>query len=47
MSFIKNMYEYKKAFHDIERRSKNRVYLKCDINIIYEYIYIYIYIERE
>ena len=34
MSFIQNFYEYKNIFPDIEKLSKKRVHLKCDINII-------------
>ena len=32
MSFIQNMYEYKKVFRDIEKLSKKCLHLKCDID---------------
>ena len=40
MSFIQNIYEYKKVFRDIGKLSKKWVHLKCDIDI---YIYIAVY----
>ena len=33
MSFIQNMYEYKKGFRDIEKLSKKCVHLKCNIDL--------------
>ena len=41
MSFIQNMYEYKKVFRDIEKLSKKCVHLKYDIEYIYIFNVIY------
>ena len=57
MSFIQNMFEYKKVFREIEKPSKKCVHLKCDIDFNetclnngvipkYCHIYIYIYIDH-
>ena len=39
MSFIQNMYDYKKFFLDIEKLSNKCVLFQCDIDIImYKYL---------